>query len=195
MTESPLFGYPNVIVTPHLGASTAEATDRAGYQSAEQVVAALDRRRRLDGGEHPGDRRRGHGDARAVPAAGHAARAPGDGAGRGQLGGADRGRVPGADRRLRHAPAGAGGDRRRARRPHRGAGQPRQRPDDGPAAGDRVRGEGGLRGRGLQRADPRDRDRRRRARRGRGHGHRPEPGAAPGRGAGAAADDRARALT
>jgi D-3-phosphoglycerate dehydrogenase len=42
MTESPLFGYSNVIVTPHLGASTAEATDRAGYQSAEQVVAALD---------------------------------------------------------------------------------------------------------------------------------------------------------
>jgi D-3-phosphoglycerate dehydrogenase len=30
-----------VIVTPHLGASTAEATDRAGYQAAEQVVAAL----------------------------------------------------------------------------------------------------------------------------------------------------------
>ena len=41
MTEHPLFGYPNVVVTPHLGASTAEATDRAGYQSAEQVVAAL----------------------------------------------------------------------------------------------------------------------------------------------------------
>jgi D-3-phosphoglycerate dehydrogenase len=41
MTEHPLFGYANVIVTPHLGASTAEATDRAGYQSAEQVVAAL----------------------------------------------------------------------------------------------------------------------------------------------------------
>jgi D-3-phosphoglycerate dehydrogenase len=29
------------VVTPHLGASTAEATDRAGYQAAEQVVAAL----------------------------------------------------------------------------------------------------------------------------------------------------------
>ncbi len=42
MTESPLFSMPGVIVTPHLGASTAEATDRAGYQSAEQVVAALD---------------------------------------------------------------------------------------------------------------------------------------------------------
>jgi D-3-phosphoglycerate dehydrogenase / 2-oxoglutarate reductase len=42
ITEYPLFqGYPNVVVTPHLGASTAEATDRAGFQSAEQVVAAL----------------------------------------------------------------------------------------------------------------------------------------------------------
>jgi D-3-phosphoglycerate dehydrogenase len=41
ITEHPLFGYPNVIVTPHLGASTAEATDRAGYQAVEQVVAAL----------------------------------------------------------------------------------------------------------------------------------------------------------
>jgi len=41
ITEHPLFGHPNVIVTPHLGASTAEATDRAGYQAAEQVVAAL----------------------------------------------------------------------------------------------------------------------------------------------------------
>ena len=41
VTEHPLFGYPNVVVTPHLGASTAEATDRAGFQAAEQVVAAL----------------------------------------------------------------------------------------------------------------------------------------------------------
>jgi D-3-phosphoglycerate dehydrogenase / 2-oxoglutarate reductase len=41
VTEHPLFGYPNVIVTPHLGASTAEATDRAGLQAAEQIVAAL----------------------------------------------------------------------------------------------------------------------------------------------------------
>jgi D-3-phosphoglycerate dehydrogenase len=42
ITDYPLFqGYPQVVVTPHLGASTAEATDRAGLQSAEQVVAAL----------------------------------------------------------------------------------------------------------------------------------------------------------
>src|ERR1700728_1471255 len=42
ITDYPLFqGYPQVVVTPHLGASTAEATDRASYQSAEQVVAAL----------------------------------------------------------------------------------------------------------------------------------------------------------
>ena len=41
ITHHPLFSYPNVIVTPHLGASTAEATDRAGFQAAEQVIAAL----------------------------------------------------------------------------------------------------------------------------------------------------------
>ena len=41
VTDHPLFGHPKVVVTPHLGASTAEATDRAGYQAAEQVVAAL----------------------------------------------------------------------------------------------------------------------------------------------------------
>jgi D-3-phosphoglycerate dehydrogenase / 2-oxoglutarate reductase len=40
-TANALFDYPNVVVTPHLGASTTEATDRAGYQAAEQVVAAL----------------------------------------------------------------------------------------------------------------------------------------------------------
>jgi D-3-phosphoglycerate dehydrogenase len=41
ITSHPLFGYPQVVVTPHLGASTAEAQDRAGVQTAEQVVAAL----------------------------------------------------------------------------------------------------------------------------------------------------------
>ncbi|PLS87043.1 MAG: phosphoglycerate dehydrogenase [Actinobacteria bacterium] len=40
-TESPLFGLPNVVVTPHLGASTVEAQDRAGVTAAEQVAVAL----------------------------------------------------------------------------------------------------------------------------------------------------------
>ncbi len=40
-TNSPLFSLPNVVVTPHLGASTAEAQDRAGITAAEQVAAAL----------------------------------------------------------------------------------------------------------------------------------------------------------
>ncbi len=41
VTESPLFGLPGVVVTPHLGASTSEAQDRAGVVVAEQVAAAL----------------------------------------------------------------------------------------------------------------------------------------------------------
>ncbi len=41
MTESPLFGRPDVVATPHLGANTAEAQDRAGTQIAEQVNLAL----------------------------------------------------------------------------------------------------------------------------------------------------------
>ncbi len=40
-TEHALFGMPSVVVTPHLGASTAEAQDRAGIVTAEQVLAAL----------------------------------------------------------------------------------------------------------------------------------------------------------
>jgi D-3-phosphoglycerate dehydrogenase / 2-oxoglutarate reductase len=41
VTEHPLFGRENVVVTPHLGASTAEAQDRAGTVTAQQVAAAL----------------------------------------------------------------------------------------------------------------------------------------------------------
>ena len=41
VTEHPLFGLPNVVVTPHLGASTAEAQDKAGMAIAEQVLLAL----------------------------------------------------------------------------------------------------------------------------------------------------------
>jgi D-3-phosphoglycerate dehydrogenase len=41
MPEHPLFGRRDVVVTPHLGASTEEAQDRAGVITAEQVRAAL----------------------------------------------------------------------------------------------------------------------------------------------------------
>jgi D-3-phosphoglycerate dehydrogenase len=41
MTEHPVFEFESVVVTPHLGASTTEAQDRAGVITAEQVVAAL----------------------------------------------------------------------------------------------------------------------------------------------------------
>jgi D-3-phosphoglycerate dehydrogenase / 2-oxoglutarate reductase len=40
-TESPLFGLPNVVVTPHLGASTVEAQEKAGTAVARSVRLAL----------------------------------------------------------------------------------------------------------------------------------------------------------
>jgi D-3-phosphoglycerate dehydrogenase / 2-oxoglutarate reductase len=40
-TDSPLFGLPGVVVTPHLGASTVEAQDKAGLAVARSVKLAL----------------------------------------------------------------------------------------------------------------------------------------------------------
>ncbi|MGH9004737.1 MAG: NAD(P)-dependent oxidoreductase, partial [Acidimicrobiia bacterium] len=40
-TKSPLFELDSVVVTPHLGASTVEAQDKAGQTIAEQVILAL----------------------------------------------------------------------------------------------------------------------------------------------------------
>nr|WP_282441478.1 phosphoglycerate dehydrogenase [Corynebacterium antarcticum] len=40
-TDSPLFGLKEVVVTPHLGASTVEAQDRAGTDVADSVLKAL----------------------------------------------------------------------------------------------------------------------------------------------------------
>jgi len=40
-TDSPLFGFPNVVVTPHLGASTHEAQEKAGIQVGRSVRLAL----------------------------------------------------------------------------------------------------------------------------------------------------------
>jgi D-3-phosphoglycerate dehydrogenase / 2-oxoglutarate reductase len=41
ITEHALFEQPSVVVTPHLGASTAEAQDKAGLAIAEQILLAL----------------------------------------------------------------------------------------------------------------------------------------------------------
>jgi D-3-phosphoglycerate dehydrogenase len=41
VTEHPLFELPNAVVTPHLGASTREAQDKAGMAIAEMVRLAL----------------------------------------------------------------------------------------------------------------------------------------------------------
>ena len=40
-TDSPLFGFTNVVATPHLGASTTEAQEKAGTQVARSVRLAL----------------------------------------------------------------------------------------------------------------------------------------------------------
>jgi len=39
--DNPLRGAPNLVLTPHLGASTEEAQDRVGLEMAEQLVMAL----------------------------------------------------------------------------------------------------------------------------------------------------------
>jgi D-3-phosphoglycerate dehydrogenase len=41
LTTSPLFDLPEVVVTPHLGATTIEAQDKAGTDVAAAVIAAL----------------------------------------------------------------------------------------------------------------------------------------------------------
>jgi D-3-phosphoglycerate dehydrogenase len=41
ITDHPLFGLDGVVVTPHLGASTAEAQERVAIDVAEQVIAVL----------------------------------------------------------------------------------------------------------------------------------------------------------
>ncbi len=194
MTENPLFGNPKVIVTPHLGASTAEATDRAGYQSAEQVVAALTGGVVSTAVNIPSV---GAEDMEVLgpflPLAknlGRLAMELAEGSSVERIEAAFMGRIADFDTRL----LDARGDRRRARRTHGGAGQPRQRAEHGRGARDRDRGEVRLRGAGLQRADPRHRDRRWRAGRGRRHGDRAQPRAASRRGAGPALHGRAGAV-
>ena len=60
-TDSPLFGLPGVVVTPHLGASTVEAQDKAGLGGGPVGPARAARRVRPGRGERAGRR---HGRAR-----------------------------------------------------------------------------------------------------------------------------------
>ena len=154
ITDYPLFdGYDNVVVTPHLGASTTEAQDRAGVQTAEQVVAALTGGVVSTAVNIPAVSRGGHGGARALPAARAAPRPPRHRARR-RRHRPRRVRVPRPPRRARHAPAHARDAQRRARRPHRGGGQPRQRALAGRGARDRGRRDEGARGARLHRPRP-----------------------------------------
>ena len=130
MTEHPIFAYENVVVTPHLGASTAEAQDRAGVITAEQVVAAL----------------RGDlvSNAVNIPKVGSEDLAVLEpylplGAQLGQLamsladrdvGRPDRGRISRPPGRVRHAPPDAGGAERRLRGPRGRERQLRERAGD-----------------------------------------------------------------
>ena len=138
ITEHPLFGRPNVIVTPHLGASTAEATDRAGFQAAEQVVAALTGGAVTTAVNVPAI------EAEDLEVLGPflplctRARPPGDGAGRGLVGRPHRGRAARPHRRPRHAPAGhRGAARRRCRATPRRRSTPSTRPRWPRSAGSR----------------------------------------------------------
>ena len=157
ITDYPLFdGYANVVVTPHLGASTTEAQDRAGVQTAEQVVAALTGGVVSTAVNIPAVSAEDMEVLGPVPAARAAARPPRHRARRGRQRRARRGRVPraaspSATRACSRSPCSG-----RARRPHRGGGQPRQRALAGRGARDRGRPRR-KRGRGARLHRPRAR--------------------------------------
>ena len=172
-TESPLFELSSVVVSPHLGASTAEAQDKAGVTIAEQVILAL------------------NGDF--VPFAVNVAATDVSETVRPFMGLAEqlgkilsclndglpdiaRDRVPGGPRRGRDGhphPLGAQGT---VRRRHRGAGELRERPPAGRRA--RPRGAGDVHGHRPRLRQP-DHPAQWRPRGG-GHAHRAPDRAAPG---------------
>ena len=65
-TKNVLFGHPNVICTPHLGASTTEAQENVALQVAEQMSDYLLHRRDLERGEFSVDHGRRSAEAEAV---------------------------------------------------------------------------------------------------------------------------------
>ena len=89
-TEHPIFARDDVVVTPHLGASTAEARTAPATVTAEQVIAALTGGVVTNAVNIAAGRRRGDGGAGAVRAALRKARPPGPGARRGRRSTASR---------------------------------------------------------------------------------------------------------
>jgi D-3-phosphoglycerate dehydrogenase len=61
-TENPLFNLPNVVCTPHLGASTTEAQENVALQVAEQMSDYLLTGRGVERAQHAVDHRRGGAD-------------------------------------------------------------------------------------------------------------------------------------
>ena len=172
-TEHPIFARGDVVVTPHLGASTAEAQDRAGVVTAEQVTAALTGGVVTNAVNIAAVRPEAmEALAPFVPLCeklGRLAAGP-----RRRLGRPRHRRVPRPHRLPRHPPAR---DRRPGRHPlrqHRGAGQPGQRAADGRGARDRAGRDQGRQRRGLHRAGHRPGRLRRRAR-----SRSPAPASAP----------------
>ena len=161
-TEHPIFERDDVVVTPHLGASTAEAQDRAGVVTAEQVTAALTGGVVTNAVNIAAVRPGGDGGAGALRAALREARPPRPGPRRRARSTASppssAGRIADHDTRLLGIAVLVG----ILSGPHRGAGQPRQRAADGRGARDRADRDQGRRLRGLHRAGHRaDRVRRR----------------------------------
>ena len=93
-TDNPLFDYPNVVVTPHLGASTTEATDRAGLPGGGAGGGRADGWGRHERGECARDRARGPRGAGPVPPAGARSRPDRQHARRAHVRGRRGGRVP-----------------------------------------------------------------------------------------------------
>ena len=150
-TEHAIFSREDVVVTPHLGASTAEAQDRAGVVTAEQVTAALTGAVVTNAvniaAVRPEEMEALSPFVPLCEKLGRLAEGLGQGPGRPRLG-----RVPRQARPARHPPARHRRPGRDPLRSHRGAGKPRQRAADGRGTRRRPSRDQGVERRGLHRA-------------------------------------------
>ena len=134
--SGPLLEAPNVVVTPHLAASTDEAQDRAGVIVAEQVAAALEGGLVTNAVNIPSVGAEDLEVLGAVPAARGEPR-PVRARARARRAEPDHARVLRRARRARHPPAHGRGAERRVPRPGRPAGELRERAADRGRARDR----------------------------------------------------------